>query len=58
MDQDPVPSHFDHLCNDSHMVRSEGQCHQGHCIPPKHHHGIGVMSAWVGALSEVSYVNG
>jgi hypothetical protein len=56
MDQGLVPSHYDHLCIDSHRVDSEGQCHQEDGIPPKHHHEIGVMGACVGALSEASYV--
>jgi len=38
------------------MVHFEGRYHQKHCIPPKHHHGTGVMGAHVKALSEASYV--
>lgn len=56
MDQGLVPNHYDHLCIDIHRVDSEGQCRREDCIPPKHHHEIGVMSAHVRALSEASYV--
>ena len=56
MDQGLVPSHYDHLCIDSHRVDFEEQCHQEDCIPPKHHHEIGVVGGYVGALSEASYV--
>ena len=56
MDPGLEPSHYDHLCIDSHKVDSEGECPQEDCIPPKHHHDIGVMSANGRALSEASYV--
>ena len=56
MDPGLEPSHYDHLCIDSHKVDSEGECPQEDCIPPKHHHDIGVMSGYVGGLSEASYV--
>lgn len=56
MDQAQGPNHFDHLCNDTHRVDSEERFHQQDCIPPTHHHGIGLMSARVEVLGEASYV--
>jgi hypothetical protein len=57
MDQGLIPSRYDHLCIDSHREDSEEGFPQEDCIPPKHHHDIGVMCGYVRALSEeASYV--